>query len=295
MVDMKEIKSIGPASFTLMSSSIQAVLAFIFAVICAVAFGTASAFVPELSNVAGVIAALGVAIIVILPISSFLTNVAISFISIILYNGLAPRIGGIKLGFDGNEVRSIPAVPFALIMACIAMIWAFIIGVLLAATLIPLTGVIGTSLSSATGVSMANLGTVGIFGALFLIIGLPIIVFIAGFIVHALAAVFYNVLIPRVGGVKLELAVADNKNRIESIPVLPASLAISVVFAVFGLIIGLISLIMSSASGNVAGGFLSLVYNIIGYFLGYFILVALITIFYNLLAPKLGGIRLHLD
>lgn len=295
MVDMKEIKSVGPASFTLMSSSIQAVLAFIFAVICAVAFGTASAFVPELSNVAGVIAALGVAIIIILPISSFLTNVAISFISIILYNGLAPRIGGIKLGFDGNKIRSIPAVPFALIMACIAMIWAFIIGVLLAATLIPLTGVIGTSLSSATGVSMANLGTAGIFGALFLIIGLPIIAFIAGFIVHALAAVFYNLLIPRVGGVKLELAVVDNGNKIESIPVLPASLAISVVFAVFGLIIGLISLIMSSASGNVAGGFLSLVYNIIGYFLGYFILVALITIFYNLLAPKLGGIRLHLD
>lgn len=295
MVDMKEIKSVGPASFTLMSSSIQAVLAFIFAVICAVVFGTASAFVPELSNVAGVIAALGVAIIVILPISSFLTNVAISFISIILYNGLAPRIGGIKLGFDGNEIKSIPAVPFALIMACIAMIWAFIIGVLLAAALIPLTGVIRTSLSSATGVSMANLGTVGIFGTLFLIIGLPIIVFIAGFIVHALAAVFYNLLIPRVGGVQLELAVADNGNRIESIPVLPASLAISVVFAVFGLIIGLISLITFSASGNVAGGFLSLVYNIVGYFLAYFIIVALITIFYNLLAPKLGGIRLHLD
>lgn len=295
MVDMKEIKSVGPASFTLMSSSIQAVLAFIFAVICAVAFGTASAFVPELSNVAGVIAALGVAIIVILPISSFLTNVAISFISIILYNGLAPRIGGIKLGFDGNEIKSIPAVPFALIMACIAMIWAFIIGVLLAAALIPLTGVIGTSLSSATGVSMANLGTVGIFGALFLIIGLPIIVFIAGFIVHALAAVFYNLLIPRVGGVQLELAVADKGNKIESIPVLPASLAISVVFAVFGFIIGLINLLMFSASGNVAGGFLSLVYNIIGYFLAYFILVALITVFYNLLAPKLGGIRLHLD
>lgn len=295
MVDMKEIKSVGPASFTLMSSSIQAVLAFIFAVICAVAFGTASAFVPELSNVAGVIAALGVAIIVILPISSFLTNVAISFISIILYNGLAPRIGGIKLGFDGNEIKSIPAVPFALIMACIAMIWAFIIGVLLAAALIPLTGVIGTSLSSATGVSMANLGTVGIFGALFLIIGLPIIVFIAGFIVHALAAVFYNLLIPRVGGVQLELAVADKGNKIESIPVLPASLAISVVFAVFGFIIGLINLLMFSAHGNVAGGFLSLVYNIIGYFLAYFILVALITVFYNLLAPKLGGIRLHLD
>jgi hypothetical protein len=295
MVDMKEIKSVGPASFTLMSSSIQAVLVFIFAVICAVAFGTASTFVPELSNVAGVIAALGVAIIVILPISSFLINVMISFISIILYNGLAPRIGGIKLGFDGNEIKSIPAVPFALIMACIAMIWAFIIGVLLAAALIPLTGVIGTSLSSATGVSMANLGAVGIFGALFLIIGLPIIVFIAGFIVHALAAVFYNLLIPRVGGVQLELAVADNGNRIESIPVLPASLAISVVFTVFGLIIGLISLIMFSARGNVAGGFLSLVYNIVGYFLTYFILVALITVFYNLLAPKLGGIRLRLD
>ena len=302
MVDVKEIKSIRPVSFTLMSSSIQAILAFIFAIILAIAFGTFAALVPQLAEVAGIIASLGVAIIIIYPISAFLINVTTAFISVILYNGLVPRVGGIKLGFEGSEIKSIPTMSFALIMACIEAIWAFIIGLLLAATLIPLTGIIGTAaplISNSTGGilgSVEGLGTAGVLGALFLIIGLPIIVFIFGFIGHALFAIFYNYLIPRVGGIKLELAEIMRKgSEITSIPVLPASIAVAVVFTVFGFIMGLINLVSYSMAGNAVNGIVSLITTTIMYFIMYFIIVALITIFYNFLAPRIGGVKLELE
>ncbi len=44
---------------------------------------------------------------------------------------LVPRLGGIKLGLEGDEVKNVPVVPFALIMAGVGAVWAFIIGLLL--------------------------------------------------------------------------------------------------------------------------------------------------------------------
>ena len=302
MVDVKEIKSIRPVSFTLMSSSIHAILAFIFAIILAITFGAVAALVPQLAELGRIIAAFGIAIIIISPISAFLITVTISFISVILYNSLVPRIGGVKLGFEGNEIRSIPVMSFAFIMACIEAIWAFIIGLLLASALAPITGIIGTvvpiianNTAGFTG-SVESLGTAGVLGALFLIIGLPVMVFIFGFIGHALFAIFYNYLIPRVGGIKLELAEIVRKGReIISIPVLPASLAVAVVFTIFGFIRGLINLGLYSMAGNAANGVVSLITTTIGFFIMYFIIVALITIFYNFLAPRIGGVKLELE
>ena len=69
---------------------------------------------------------------------------------------------------------------------------------------------------------------------------------------HALFAVFYNFLIPRIGGVKLELAPKiDSLSEIKSVPTVAASLALAVVFTIFGLIQGILSL----ASMSMAKGF----------------------------------------
>jgi hypothetical protein len=141
-----------------------------------------------------------------------------------------------------------------------------------------------------------GLGTAGVLGALFLIIGLPVMVFIFGFIGHALFAIFYNYLIPRVGGIKLELTDIVRKGReITSIPVLPAALAVAVVFTIFGFIRGIINLGLYSMAGNAANGVVSLITTTIGFFIMYFIIVALITIFYNFLAPKIGEVKLELE
>jgi hypothetical protein len=301
MVDLKEIRSVELVPFTLMSSSIHAVMALIFAIIFVIAFGSISAFIPQSGNVLGIVTALGLGMIVIYPVGTFLVSVTVSFLTALFYNILAPRVGGIKLGFEGDEIKSIPVVAFSLIMAFIEAAWAFIVGLLLAAVLVPLAGVMGTMIplvaneTVSSGVT-ASLGAFGAFGSLFLIVGLPIIVFVMGFIGHALFAVFYNFLIPRVGGIKVELTQKIGAiNEIKSIPVVPASIAIAVVFTIFGFIRGLLNLAGMSMKGNVAAGVISLVVTTVVYFVMYFILVAILTLLYNYLAPRIGGVEIGLE
>ncbi len=325
MVDVKEIKSIELVPFTLMTSTIGAILALIYAIILLITFGALSAFIP---GAALIFASLGISMIILYPIGTFLIYITLSFVTALIYNMLVPRIGGIKLGLVGDEVQNVPVVSFALIMASVGAIWAFIIGLLLTALIIPLTTIVSTiiplasqlavavvnnatsllSMSNATNLSVnatnftaANLpngsvvGTGGVVIALMLIIGLPIAVFVFGFIGHALAAVFYNFMIPRVGGVRLLFAPAGTAHEITSIPVVSASLALASVAVIFGIIYGLFGLANGIAAGSAAMGVGSLIGNIVGYFVGTFIMVAIITIIYNFLAPRIGGVQLGLE
>ena len=305
MVDVKEIKSIELVPFTLMTSSIGAILALIYAIILLITFGILAAVIPT----AGLIfASLGISMIVLYPIGTFLVYITLSFVTALIYNMLVPRLGGIKLGLEEDEVRSVPVVSFALIMAGVAAVWAFIIGLLLAALIVPVTTLVSTIIplvssiaANATNLTPATLptgsvvGTGGVVIAVLLIIALPILVFVFGFIGHALAAIFYNYIIPRVGGVKLLFAPAGTNHEITSIPVVAASLALASVAVIFGIIYGIIGLINGLVAGNASMGVGSLIGNIIGSFIGTFIMVALVTIFYNYLAPRIGGVQLGLE
>jgi hypothetical protein len=299
MVDLKEIISVDIVPFTLMTSSIQALMALIFAVMFVITLGIISTSIPQ-SGQLGVVTSIGLAIIVIYPVGTFLLGVMVSFLTALFYNILAPRVGGVKLGFEGNEIISIPVVPFSLITAFIEAIWAFIIGLLIAAVLVPLAGMIGTMAplvanETVTSGVTASLGVFGAFGALFLIVGLPIIVFVVGFIGHALFAVFYNFLIPRIGGIKLELTPKiGSMNEIKSIPVVATTLALTMVFTIFGLIQGILNLVSMSMTGNVTGGVISLVATTVMFFVVYFIVVGIFTLLYNFLVPKIGGIEIGL-
>ncbi len=298
MVDVKEIKSVELVPFTLMTSSISAILALIYAIILLVVFGALAAVIP----MAGfVFASFGISMIIIYPIGAFLVSITTYFVTALIYNMLVPRLGGVKLGLEGNEVQSVPVVSFALIMSAVQAVWAFIIGLLIAALLIPLTTLISTLIpvianvaANATNATPASLptgaavGTGGVVLALMIIIGLPILVFIGGFIMHALAALFYNLIIPKVGGVRLELALAGTAHEITSIPVVAASLALASVAVVFGIIWGLVALISGMGVGSLIG-------DIIGSFVGTFIMVAIITIIYNFLAPRIGGVQLGIE
>jgi len=136
----------------------------------------------------------------------------------------------------------------------------------------------------------------GVFLAIILIIGLPIMAFIFGFIGNALAAIFYNYIATKVSKIQLNFdAVTGTLKNLTSIPVVPTSLAVAIVFTIFGLLRGLADLASLSANGNVAGGVGALVASIVGYFIMYFIGTALITIFYNALAPRIGAVKLELE
>lgn len=319
MVDVKEIKSVKLAPFTLMTSSINAILSFIAAIVMLIIFGTVAAFIPQAHVFSSVITALGVALIIILPISAFFIQVATSFFSALLYNSLVPRLGGIKLALEGTEVTEIPVISFALILAGIEAIWAFIVGLFLAASLAPFTALLSSSIPGisqaianasaagnltnitnatipATMPTGAGVTAAGIIGAVFLIIALPIIVFVAGFISNALAAIFYNYLATRVAKIKLEFAaISGTLHELRTIPPLPAALAAGVVAAVFGFINGLVRLGQLSAIGNPVAGVGAFVGDIVWNFILYFVIVALAAIFYNYLAPRIGGIKLDLE
>jgi hypothetical protein len=294
MVDVKEIKSIKLTPFTKMSASIYGIMGLIAAIALFIALVIiqATGVISQLGQF-NLVTGLGVPLIILLPIGAFFATITVSFFSVLLYNTLVPRIGGIKLEINGNDVENIPVVSFALILSAIGAIWAFIIGLVLAAVVSPLFSLIGTlpeaanitaNFTNVTGAALpsgVDFGAVGVIVTLLLIIGLPILVFVFGFIWNALFAIFYNYLVTRVAKIKLEFAsISGTLNELKHIPVLQTALAVALVYAILGIIFGILSKNYTEFLTN---------------FVQYFIQTALIAILYNYLAPRIGSIKLNLE
>lgn len=297
MVDVKEIKSLKLTPFTKMSASIYGILGLISAIVMLIVLiiVQTTGIIPQLGQF-NLIIGLGVPLIILIPIASFFCTIVASFFSAMLYNILVPRLGGLKLELEGNDVENIQIISFSLILSVISAIWAFIAGLVLAAVLSPLLSFIGAivtmpeaanltnNITQVTGTTMstgAQLETAGVILSLVLIIGLPIMVFVFGFIWNALLAIFYNYIVSRVAKIQLEFGqVTGSLYELKHIPVLPTALAVALIFTLLGLISGVLS-------GNY-GEFIS-------NFIVYFIETALIAILYNFLAPKIGTIKLNLE
>ncbi len=297
MVDIKEIKSVKLASFTKMTASIYGVLGFIAALVTLIALiiMQAAGVVPQLAPQLGqfnFVTGLGIPLLVLLPIGAFFITIVTSLFSVMLYNTLVPRLGGVKLELEGEDVVKIPVISFSLILSAIGAIWAFIVGLLMAALIAPLFSVINTpsiaanitaNITNTTGTTIPNstaFGSAGIILALFLVIGLPILAFVFGFIWNALFAIFYNYLVTRVVKIKLEFSkITGSLHELKHIPVIPTALAVALVFTLLGLL-----------------GILSRNYGqFITNFVLYFIETALIALLYNYLAPKIGTIKINLE
>jgi hypothetical protein len=294
VINVKEIKSVKLTPFTRMSASIYGVLGFVAALGMLIALTIMQAFMPQLGQF-NVVAALGVPIIILFPIGAFFSTIVISFFSVMVYNALVPKLGGIKLELDGKNVEKIPVISFALILSVIGAVWAFIAGLVLAAVISPvfsLLSTIGTTpeaaeiaanITNATGGAMPTgvaLGTAGIVVSLVLIIGLPIMIFVFGFIWNALFALFYNYLVTRVAKIQLEFSqISESLHELKNIPVIPTALAVALVYALLGLL------------GILSGNYADFITNFVQYFIG----TALIALLYNYLAPKIGSIKLNLE
>jgi len=293
MVDIREIKSVKLASFTRMSASIYAILGFVAAIVSLIILiiVQAAGLVPQLGQF-NIVTGLGIPLIIILPIGAFLTTLAASFLSAMLYNALVPKLGGIKLELDGKDVVKIPVISFTLILSAIGAIWALIAGLLLAAFIAPLLSVISTSpiaanitanITNTTGTTIPDgaFGAAGVILALLLVIGLPIMAFVFGFIWNALFALFYNYIVTRVAKIKLEFAnITGSLHELKHIPVVPTALAVALVFLLLGIISGILN-------GNY-GEFIT-------NFVFYFIETAIIALSYNFLAPKIGSIKINME
>lgn len=113
MGDMKEVKSLPVVAFSLIISVISLILTFIAGIIWFIigysALLSLSSFIISLNNnttavvnsVAGSISAMGALyLIIVWPIMAFIGTFILAAIIALLYNALAPRVGGIKLEIE---------------------------------------------------------------------------------------------------------------------------------------------------------------------------------------------------
>jgi len=238
MVDVKEIKSLKLTPFTKMSATIYGILGLIGALVMLVALTIiqVSGVLPQIGQF-NLVTGIGIPLIILLPIGAFFSTIVASFFSVLLYNTLVPRLGGVKLELEGNEVEKIPVISFSLILSAIGAIWAFIIGLVLSAVISPLFSLISaisaspaaanitaniTNASGATIPTGAEIGSAGIVVSIVLIIGLPIMAFVFGFIWNALFALFYNYIVTRVAKIQLEFGqITESLHELKQIPVIP--------------------------------------------------------------------------
>ena len=94
------------------------------------------------------------------------------------------------------EVKRIEVLPTALVLAVVAAVLGLIEGVIVALGAGALIGMAG---ASQVGIHM-----VGILAGIASIVIFPIVAFIVTFIVVALAAIIYNFVAERIGGIKFE-------------------------------------------------------------------------------------------
>ena len=99
---------------------------------------------------------------------------------------------------DIKEIKSVPVVPFALITGAVLAVITLIMGIIMTIFTASILAMVPADAISAAGFS-------GAFSAVFFIIVWPIMSFIGGFIMYAIIALIYNLLAPKIGGIKLEL------------------------------------------------------------------------------------------
>ncbi|MGB9978768.1 hypothetical protein [Methanobacterium sp.] len=298
-----------------MASSTAAILVFIYSVIILIISRVLTAFIPQLGTFSEIINGMGIASVIILPITAYFLIMAVSFFSGMLYNRISSRFSGIKLRLDNNEIKKIPIKAFTLIIASIQAIWALIIGLFLAAAIIPFTNIIlmvinfianaitrSIDISGTTLLINTVLGTNGFTLAIILIFGLPALALVSGLVSNGLFAIFYNYIATNIIRIPLDLEKVSGKlYEIKSLPVVPSAAPVSgAVFGAFGVIMGIITwlslLITGNPSvGNIINDITLIVLNGLSYFLGYFLIFALIAVIYNSLAPKIGGIKLYIE
>ncbi len=296
MIEIKDIKSVKIVPFTLMNSSITAVIGLIYGIVFAIIFGlTVGSSLPGIT--AGMIATIVIGSILAFPTMMFLVSVLESFLIALLYNKLVPRLGAIQLGFeDLKQIQTIPVVPFALMSASIGGILIFLMMLMIGPVFA--FGIQSAALAGAAGVPvLSSIGSFGFIWMIIMIVGIPIVAFVGIFIAMAIVAIIYNLLAPKIGGVELNFSTPSGKFfEIESVPVVKFALIITLVLTVIQLILGIIDLVVSIAIGSSAlEALIGLVIRVVTSLVVSFILYAVMAYMYNYLRPKIGGIKLEIE
>lgn len=279
-MSIKEIKSIELASYTVITTSIGIVFSIIAAIALMIPISMSS---PEGINIA----------IYILPtivVGTLIYETYRNFFEGFIFNALSKRLKKIRFVLnDESEIVQVSTTEPAIITSIILTIEIILLYLVLVMLLpILVTSFIQTLMFTGQQVLAYNLYQ------FLMILSQPTTIlmiifgtFIITFVFTLLATYIYNILAKSGRGIVVELSDENNLTVLESINTLKFAIAFAVVSGVLNIILAIIMMISggqpTAALGNIIGGFIS------GFVLG-----ALISIFYNILSPKLGKLKLEL-
>ena len=279
MVSMKEFKSIDLASFTIVSTGIAVLFAIIIAIIAAIGLLIVST---------GDIGTL-IYIIPTIIVGTFMIGIYRYFTDGLFFNLVSNKLKNIKVSLNGGELLKISPIETATITATVATIQ--IVLVYLASILI-LPLMISTVVQTLM-LAGQQLIAYELYQLMFLITQpTTVLIFIIGtfvitFVSTLIAVYIYNLLASKGRGIVFELSQENGMTVIDSISMMNFAINIAIIGGLLSLIMGIISLI---SGGDIIG----LIGNVISSIISGFVSAALIAIFYNLLAPKIGKIKLEL-
>lgn len=279
-MSIKEIKSIELASYTVITTSIGIVFSIIAAIALMIPISMSS---PEGINIA----------IYILPtivVGTLIYETYRNFFEGFIFNALSKRLKKIRFVLnDESEIVQVSTTEPAIITSIILTIEIILLYLVLVMLLpILVTSFIQTLMFTGQQALAYNLYQ------FLMILSQPTTIlmiifgtFIITFVFTLLATYIYNILAKSGRGIVVELSDENNLTVLESINTLKFAIAFAVVSGVLNIILAIIMMISggqpTAALGNIIGGFIS------GFVLG-----ALISIFYNVLSPKLGKLKLEL-
>ena len=278
-MSVKELKSVELSSYTIMTTAIAVLFSIISSIVLVIGFGIMS---PEYVGAS-------IYIISTIIVGTLMYTTYNAFCQGFLYNLLAKKMNTIKFSFkDEKEIVKVSTTETAIILSMIITIQVILL-YLVSVFIVPLliSSIVQTLMYSGQSVLAYSLYQ------FLMLLSQPITIamfifgtFIISFIFILLGCYIYNILANAGRGAVVNLSKEDNYTAVDSIDVLKFAIAVAVVGGILNLLLSIVTL----TSGN----FASAIGSIIGGFIGAFVEGALLAIFYNFLAPKLGKIKLEL-
>ena len=279
-MSMHELKSIDLASFTIISTGISVLYALLFSIIIGISIVVS---VPAATTFA-------IYLIPTVVVGTLIFTIYNSFFDGFLYNVLGKKLKRIKIGLNGGEISKISAAQAAIIVSIIITIQAILI--YLASILIfPL--MLNTVIQTFAYAGQQALAFTLYQFMMFISQPQIIIIFFAAtfvvtFVYVLISILLYNFLASKGRGIVVNLSKEGNFTAIDSVDVLKVAI-------VFAIIVGILTLINTALSAALSGGYpVVIVLSIIGGFINGFVEGALVAIFYNFLAQRLGKLKIEL-
>ncbi|WP_407413087.1 hypothetical protein [Methanobrevibacter sp.] len=277
---IKELKSIDISSFTIISTGIAVLFSIIISILLTISIGL---LVP---NSFATIAYLIPTIVFGTIISCIFTFFSVSY----LYNVLSKRFSPIKLDIEENIIKKVSPKETGLIAGCIVLIMVLVVYFAFS-LLIPLfLSSLITVMMYGSQINMATLAYQLLFltsDPTFIAVGIiGSVIIISVFIL--LATYIYNILANSERGIIVELTKEDKLTQLESLTPVNFGIAIGAISLILNIIVGLILVISGVPIFN------TLVSILLSFVIA-FIEAVLIAIFYNLLSPRIGKLKVELE